>query len=488
MQKKYIILAVIPFLLSSCNINNNEGNSHNPYEDTCIIKENTTIDFFTMLYGDYYDEMQKIVAKFEETEPHVKVNFSNPLGNGKYEMLEKTVISGFFKGEYPDIVQCYADNVVKYLHHGYAMNLDSFMNNAQYGISQEQSDYVSAFMEEGANYTVNGTYSLPFCKSTELMYYNADVLLGLDLSNIDASINNGKKLDVSYFDSLTWEELFGKLCPALKAYDDTKSADEKLLKHQADNPSSYVTYDSDQNLFITLAYQYGYGYTSVNEQGEGQIDFNNDGMKNLMKTFNAARKNGYLETNATINDYVSGMFTKQRCLFTISSTASISYNYNEANPFKVGVAKIPSAQDKEYCSINQGPSLCILDHHNNNRSLASYLLWKYITNEKNASDWALYTGYMGIRNSCYTNSDYQKATTINDDSSLKSILAADNLKAISNVRTKMFNTPVFRGSSDARANAGKLMKDCLINENIDTEIDALFDSYYQLTVDSLTED
>ena len=53
-------------------------------------------------------------------------------------------------------------------------------------------------------------------------------LLGLDLSDIDASINNGKPLDAAYLDDLSWETLFGNLCPAIKAYNDVLPIEEKI--------------------------------------------------------------------------------------------------------------------------------------------------------------------------------------------------------------------------------------------------------------------
>ena len=143
-----------------------------------------------MTDGKYLLTLESIVREFMEQEPHVKVNIYNPLGTGNYNTLEKYVIAGFFKEDYPDIVQCYPDNVVKYISRGYATPLDKYLDNETYGIrNNTESDYVDAFMSEGSAYDSKGTtYSLPFCKSTELMYYNEDALLGLDLSTQDSSI------------------------------------------------------------------------------------------------------------------------------------------------------------------------------------------------------------------------------------------------------------------------------------------------------------
>ena len=471
MKRLYFSLFSTLVLLMGCQGNNNGSfdNSHNPL-DTGLIKENTTIEFLCLTDNNYKKDLDRMIEEFKQVEPRVTVNLTNPPAAGNYSVLEKIVISGFFKEDYPDLVQCYPDNVVKYIDRDYAVNLDNYINNEEYGLKEEKSDYIQTFLNEGAGYAKEGTYSLPFCKSTELLYYNADVLIGLDLSTIDSSINSGKPLDEDYLDNLTWEELFDKLCPAIKGYDAITDI------YNNDKDSAIFTYDSDENFFITLANHYGYGYTKLDNQGKGSIDFDNDGMKSLMKKMKAAKDNGYLQTKGSYGDYVSDLFTKRLSLFTVSSTAGLSYNYDANNPMSIGVAKLPKAEGKEYSSINQGPSVCILDHKDNNRSLAAYLFWKHITSENNSSSWAINTGYMGIRNSSYTSEEY-KAALSPKDNDIYAKAVASNLKKIAEVRENTFNTAVFRGSSNARTNVGLLVTDCLTSNDLDAEIDDLFASY-----------
>src|SRR5574344_2849075 len=123
------------------------------------------------------------------------------------------------------------------------------------------------------------------------MFYNAAVVIRLDLSKQDKEINGGAPLNAAYFDTLTWDELFDHLCQAIEAYNATLPTDQKILKTDQAYHSIFA-YDSDDNLFITLAKQYGYGYTSV-VNGAGSVDFNNDGMKSVMKRFKTAYDKGY---------------------------------------------------------------------------------------------------------------------------------------------------------------------------------------------------
>ncbi len=434
-----------------------------------------------MVDGSYRQLLDDMVREFEKEEPNVSVSLTNPLGSGNYGALEKAVVAGFFKEEYPDLVQCYPDNVVKYHDRGYVVNVDTYRANPRYGINQDE-DYIEAFLEEGSSYKDKGTYSLPFCKSTELLYYNADVLLGLDLSSVNAEINQGQPLDETYLDNLSWEELFNKLCPAIKTYNDALEEGKKIWADTTN--AGIVTYDSDENFFITLAQQYGYGYTSFADDGRGSIDYDNQGMKDLMLWLNQAKAKGYLQTHKTYQDYVSYLFQTREALFTISSTAGLSYNFvtqrdaetKGLTPFAIGVAKLPTAEGKEHRSINQGPSVCVLDHKDENRALASYLLWRHLTNPENARKWSLSTGYIGVRHSVYENEEFQQMISVSEESTIYERGAADNLKKIADVKGMTFNTAVFRGSGDARTNVGLLLAKCLTDENLEDNIDAYFAS------------
>lgn len=469
MNKKSFYLAIIPFILLGCNKTDSGSNSSN--DEKCIIKEDVEITFLCMADSNYLDSLTSIVDEFMKTEPHVKVALTNPLGAGKYLMLERSVIAGFFNGTYPDLVQCYPDSVVKYMERGYALKMDDYLNNKEYGIYEDgQSDYLESYLEEGSNYrSAEGTYSLPFCKSTELMYYNKTALIGLKLDGI----NNNNPLDEDYINNLTWEELFQNLCPAISAKNESLPNNEKLIVPSSH--SAIFTYDSDENMFITLAKQYGYGYTSIDENGNPSIDFDNQEMKNMMKELRAAKDNGYLHTYGSYGYYVSPLFQNRNSLFTVSSTAGLTYNLPEHDEFEVGVARIPHAEGKDYLAINQGPSVCVLDHKDNNRALASYLLWRFLTNESNSIDWALSTGYMAIRNSSYQSDKYKDALIISEDDSFKDKAKARNLQKIADVKSHTFNTDVFKGSSNARQNVGVLLTNCLTTtENLNEVIDEMF--------------
>lgn len=467
-----------------------QGSASSSDTYTPLITEPTTITLWSITGKNNQTQLQNYIDAFMKLEPNVTVN--NVIQTGmSYNQLKEAVIQGFSANNYPDMVQCYPDHVAEYIKYGKAVNLDSYINNETYGwTSEDKSDIYDSFITEGQEYSTAGTYSVPYCKSTEAMFYNADILIGLDLSSIDSTINNGKKLSKAYLDDLTWEELFEKLCPAIVEYNDALPDNKKILKSDQDYHAVFA-YDSDDNLFITLAKQYGIGYTSVDTTtGKGKFDFgegeNKTKMETLLKKFAGYAEKGYIISKGSAgNNYTNTYFTKQNTLFSVGSTGGYKYQFDTTNPMNVGVAKIPHAAGKTQYTINQGPSLTILDHSSANQKLASWLLYKTITNTENSLDWALNSGYMGIRKSNVADESYIEASeyTTKDEKTLDR-LSAYNMaySGRDDVLNSLFVSPSFVGSSTARTQVGGIMTKVLTSNAKDAEkdIDSWFtDAYNQ---------
>jgi len=430
--------------------------------------------------------LENYIKEFNEKYPQYKAVPS--YFSGSYNELKEDVIKGFSAGSYPDLVQCYPDHVAEYLNYGKAVDVSQFIDSSDASIAlspADKADYISAFMDEGTKYSVSGTYSLPNSKSSELMFWNKDVLNGLKLNMTGHVVNEGRALGQDYFDNLTWEELFNNFCPAIVAYNDSLAADKKILKTDQAYHSVFA-YDSDDNLFITLAEQYGYAYTSINQTtGKGSADFNNDNMKALLKTFHDAANNGYIiSKGSAANNYTNTYFTKQNTLFSVGSTGGVKYQFDATNAMDVGVARIPHAAGKDPKVISQGPSVCVLSHGTDEtaklRAKGAYLLWKTMTTAKNSVNWALNSGYMPIRTSNYSETSYTEA----NDETTKDLKTLDRLMARSNTYTQkilgeMYSSPVFLGSSTCRNCAAALMTYALTKGTYsDADWAAKFDAQY----------
>ena len=141
----------------------------------------------------------------------------------------------------------------------------------------------------------------------------------------------------------------------------------------------------------------------------------------------------------------------------------------------VGVAPIPHAEGKDLAIINQGPSLSVLDHGNENRKLASWLLYKTITNKDNCLDWAVNSGYMGIRKSVKETEEYQDAASTRgkDIATLDRLLARNrNYSTDQKVLNALYVSPAFLGSSTARTQVSGIRTNALTSTKTGAEYQA----------------
>ncbi len=443
-------------------------------DSTGIIKEKTEITLTATL--SYTDQIESFIESFKKVEPNVTVTYSKE--STGYDGLKDKIVEGIAVNNYADMAVLYPDAIGTLINYNVVTQLDDYMNNTEYGFTADDIDDIApAYIEEGKKYSVEGTYSLPFCKSTEAMFYNKGILVGLDLSAYDATINEGKALSETYLNNLTWDELFDKLCPALVAHNEAADSDHKILQDNATYSKAVLGYDSDDNLFITLAEQYGYGYTSVDAvTGEGKLLFNVDdidsdgdgkndtnGMKELLKKFKKAYDKGYIITKGSSNggNYTNYSFTAGSALFSIGSTGGAKYQRSDT--LDTGVANIPQApkgDGHKSAVISQGPSICLLSHKDANKSLASWLFYKHMVTTKNSLKWSLDTDYAPIRYSAMESNEYLDASSETDTE----LYSLDRLKArvrtyvaSSDVSSSLYTSPVFKGSDAARTQVGSLV-------------------------------
>ena len=427
--------------------------------------------------------LNNYVTAFNKKEPFITVK--NEQVSGNYDTLKENIITGFSTGTYPDLAYCYPDHVAEYIYYGNAVDLTDYIQDPEYGWTDEDmADLIPAFVEEGQEYNIEGTYSVPFSKSTEAMFYNP-ALVGINLKSIDPTINNGNPLTEEYFNTLTWDELFNKLCPALVTYN--SGLTDKIWV-DSDPHSAIVGYDSDDNFFITLAEQYGYAYTSIDASGRGSVNFNNDGMKELMKMLNNAATKKYLTTQGAAGGYVNTLSAERKVLFSIGSTGGITYQQPSNDDWTPNVARVPQApagNGHKVALMSQGPSMTVLKHMNNgvidtDRIMASWLFYKFMTETDNATNWALNsTGYMPIRTSSMESQAYQDAYATTGKENVE-LLTARGMQYYSNITNYMFTSEAFVGSSECRNQAGSIVQQAVSADHVltDVELDTIFTTAY----------
>ena len=478
-QTKKLIGAMVSLLsltagLSSCSGDNGSTTNSD--------SKSVSIDFWhTFGAGTVEESFKTKIKQFKElikTNEGVDVEI-NAEYNGSYDDIKKKVSNGLATGDFPTLTVAYPDHVAYYLSQEgtdgqYVVNLNKFFNDEKIGFKKQAylgdeygaDDFIESFIQEGQSYAKEGTYSLPYMKSTEVMFYNVD-LLQFIMPLYNPEVGDSEVAIKEYMDNLTWEELV-ELCTFI---------DEKVKSSPRDFASDFecpLVYDSDANFIITQMYQQKINFSSVGADGKGSIDFDTNHQEdynktvNLIKELKVNRDNNMFSTKGLLNKYGSDYFKNERCVFTIGSSGGSGYNFPESSSFKLGITKVP-ARNNNPLYVSQGITLCML---NNNKYSAeenalkqeyAWKLLKFLTNGQTNCQLCLNgsEGYMPVRYSAYETSDYN--TFIREGENY-----AKTLKVVrEQVGNKFFVSATFPASSFLRDEMGAMFTAVLAEKNCD---------------------
>ena len=395
------------------------------------------------------------IGEFNKLYPNIHIEHNAYGGWSDIAGMINTEIIG---GTQPNIAYCYPDHVATYNKSMTTVTLDELIKSNVtvtradgsteiLGLTQQQIDDLVAggYYYEGMVYGDGLMYTLPMSKSTEVLYYNKTFFEA-----------NGISVPT------TWEEMEA-VCRQIK---------------QIDPSCIPLGCDSEDNLFINLCEQYGCDYTSAT--GEHYL-FNNDGCKSFTKMLNRWYQSGYMTTEELYGGYTSSLFTEtdksfDHCYMCIASTGGASYQLPENGAFEVGVAPIPQADPSDPKVICQGPALCLLKGGSNHETVASWLFMKYLaTNLSFQAEFSMTSGYMPVIASVQQNPYY--SSWLQNANGYKN-LSALVVKVGQQQSYSYFTAPAFVGSSAARTQVGKLLVQCMLERNLDSKIDSLFQNAY----------
>ena len=359
---------------------------------------------------------------------------------------------------------CYPDHVALYNLTGAVATLDDIIDSKIevtradgskeiLGLTDEQKeDFIKGYYEEGRQFGDGLMYTMPFSKSTEVLYY-----------------------DKTFFDA-------NGLTPP-KNWDEMESLCKKIK--ELDPGSIPLGYDSEANWFITMCEQYKSPYTSAT--GEHYL-FNNDVNKSFVKRFREWYQSGLVTTQKLYGSYTSGLFTSTngiRCYMCIGSSAGATHQRPAAAddgsyPFEVGITSIPQVDSGNQKIISQGPSICIFKKDNPQEVLASWLFLKYlITSVEFQAEFSMASGYVPVIKSVSQNATYADFIAKADGGRYISALSA---KVCLEQSDYYYTSPAFNGSSTARDQVGALISKC-IAENDVTDVDAFINKAFADAID-----
>ena len=441
---------------------NNGGNGNDQTGDIVINGDPTkvpaydgskvTITFYHTMGQMLREVLDAWIPEFNAMYPNIKIEHQS---QGGYPDLRDAISTELNGGNSPNIAYCYPDHVALYNKAGAVATLDDYIASTAIvkhndgteetmGFSQAQvNEFVRGYYEEGRAYGDGLMYTLPYSKSTEVLYYNKTFFEEHDLEV-----------------PTTWDEM------------------ETLLQQivEIDPNCTPLGYDSEANWFITMCEQLGTPYTSATPVNGSRFLFDvpqNNAFVERLRTWYQLR---LVTTEETYGSYTSDLFTQtdpneDKSYMTIGSSAGASYqcpdkfmneNNEEAYPFEVGVALPPQIDPDNPKVISQGPSLCMFKKANKQEMAATWLFMKFLTsNELLQANFSATSGYAPvIKNLDQKNEAYKDILESADgngnlqSSCVKQCLAQENF---------MFVSPAFLGSSGARDQVGILMQNCFVN-------------------------
>ena len=415
-----------------------------------------TITFWHTMGADNKALLEDAIARFNETYPNITVEHTS---YGDYDGVFEQIRTKLTAGNQPNLAFCYPDHVATYNKSESVIVLDDLINNQNVlksgemmGFTQAQlDDFIEGYYNEGKEYGDGKMYSLPFQKSTEVLYYNKTV-----------------------FDKLGLE--------APKTWDDVEAIIQVLKNKYPE--STPLGYDSEENMFITLVEQYGSEYTSATGD---HYTFVNDTNKKFIAKFAEWYQKGWMSTSALMGgSYTSDGFKKAddeigKIFMSIGSSAGARYQRPDKKdgeyPFEVGIVSIPQVDPSNPKVISQGPSICIFEDENVQEVYASWLFLKFLTADQDfQAKYAMKSGYVPVIKSVMETPTYKNALEkANGGDFITSLVAVVALQQ----EAAYYTSPAFAGSADARTQVGLLLQSVFSKYKLGEDNSAMIDSEFQ---------
>ncbi len=492
-----------------------------------------TIYFYSSQGQALQEKTLLAIQSFEAKYPGWKVQHSSA---GDYDDVKEKILSDLPARQQPDLAYCYPDHVAEYLKTGAVVNLNTLLyseetvndkdgNAVRVGYTEDElRDFVSGYWNEGKarNYADYERYgldeeamlTLPFVKSTELMYTNTSALkyiclklasegkttdsalfgtingttvtkvsnqkvtyvktddkgqpknvdITVDAFAIDGDIDVGDKVTVNI--AQTWDVLW-KQC--------------EIIKREFPN-STPLGYDSEANWFITMCQQNGWDYTRAN--GVENYTFYNKNTEDWLKELKGYYDKALFTTEEISGQYTSNLFklgvgkvhevtskdnkkvvsyeaTLEKddggCVYCIGSSGGASYQKSDTGNFNTEIYPIPGVDASHNYCISQGPSLVMLQggyrltaEQQALKLKMTFLFVKELLDPSFQATFSIASGYNPARDSVFEIPAYVTHLS-GTDSTAKAAKAAQQLS------DRFFVSPAFDGSSKARLQVGNAL-------------------------------
>lgn len=459
MKKRCFILMLLMLLtlvFSGCGGNNAAPDFEIPeggYDGSEV-----TIKFYHTMGSNLREVLTAYIDEFNEIYPNIHIVETQ---EGGYDDVRDNISTEITEGNQPNLAYCYPDHVALYNLADVVVTLDDLIESKEsdgaggaLGLTDDQiDDFIKGYYEEGRQFGDGKMYTMPFSKSTEVLYYNKTFF-------------DANKLKVP----TTWDEM-EEVCRQIK---------------EIDKNSVPLGYDSSANWFITMCEQLGSPYTSA-EEGNHYL-FNNDTNKDFVKRFRSWYKEGLVTTQDIYGAYTSELFKSTgdvKSYMSIGSSAGATHQRptkgDDGYPFEVGIASIPQEDASNPKVISQGPSICIFKKENPQEVVASWLFVKFLTTSVEfQAEFSIASGYVPVLKSVMENEVFKNHLAKADGGDY---IAALSTKVCMEQESAYYTSPAFNGSSTARDQVNNLLNKIFTLTETGSALDKAIDSAFKDAID-----
>ncbi len=415
-------------------------------------KKKADVLMWTGFGSSYSVALEDVLGSFTN-ETGISVEHESQSG---YDNLQNNMNNSIATESYPNIANGYPDHFAGYISNEIQVPLDDYIK--EYNEKHDTdllSDFYPEYMVENQTlgYDEDGnalTYGLPFNKSTEVLGYNnffvqyaqslhSELKVPETWAEIEAQ---GPKYREVMQSLASYKDGEGKTVLGKWLYgtfDNDSEEAKKLPKNTLVDPASFetvdaiaekdpkdyapagkeflldcskvdmslfrvISWDSADNMFITIVRQWGGEYTSYTKDdivyGHGWARFYDDDIKartvealNYFKDMYDDKTFGLPEDMSSTASYSSDSFLSNQCVFTVCSSGGLSYNIKEGYGRRFRVAPIPYKDADHKFVISQGTNLAVFEQGKEATKKKAFETIVALCTGELQSEWAVQTGY-----------------------------------------------------------------------------------------------
>ncbi|KRO16596.1 ABC transporter substrate-binding protein [Lacticaseibacillus saniviri] len=348
-------------LLAACGSNNassgNDGASKSG--------KTTTITFWHGMNGPYQTAINEIISDFNKSQSKYKVVGT---AQGNYTALQQKIMAAAKSKSLPVIAQTTYTTVPDYSKQGFIESLDNYaLKGSDKLTDADLKDIYPTFLTSSK---YDGQYySVPFSKSTRILYYNSDLM---------------KKYNIKM--PTSWEDI---------------QKDGEKLKSKG---VAAIGFDKSIDMELEgLARQAGNSLVAPKT-----LKANLDSKKTLeATTFLMDMINKGTAKTAGEDIYGDKNFTSGKTLFYVGSSAGVSHMKQGApKDLNWGTAPLPTYKGKKATEI-AGNDIVMFKSATADQKKAAWAFMKYLMSKPVTAKWAEKTGYLPLRKSALEDQSFQ---------------------------------------------------------------------------------